>query len=180
MPEPGYYDVVMTVPPEKEGQDPLVRTLHDGFYYLACPGSVHLDAVGYQNPVAPGSSLVLEGCGLDPEVVTVSLLARDGTVAAAPPLVGDCSTAVAHVDVPENLAPGLYFLMVEHQDGTLLGGVCAEWLDTGGVLPPVDTDAGPVDTDPGSDTDVETGSTGLLDTGAPCDGTWAILVGGAP
>lgn len=172
--EPGYYDVVMTIPAEKTGGEPVVRTLRDGFYYLACPGSVHLDEVGFSNPVAPGTTVPLVGCGLDPEQVTVTLQTSAGTVAATMPLQGDCSTAQAHVDLPASLAAGVYFLTLEHADGTLIGGVCSEWQDTGGLLP--------VDTDPETDLPVvdTDGGTGLADTGAPCDGTWPIYVGGAP
>jgi hypothetical protein len=139
--EPGWADVVMTIPPEKEGGKEFVRRLPDGFYYMACPGSVHVDTLGLPTadetgdtagpvaqPVPAGETVPLIGCGLDATKVEVALRNGDGSIAFTLPLVQDCSTAIAHIDIPD-VANGAYYLTIEHEDGTTLGYDCSDDTD---------------------------------------------------
>ena len=185
--EAGYYDVVMTIPqPDGKKGEPVIGSVVGGFYYQPCPASVHIDATSLAGPIAPGATIDLQGCGLDPEAVTVELVDGDGVPVTALPMTSTCSTAQTSLAVPPAIADGVYFLQLTHLDGTVVGGACAEWLDTGGVFPP-DTDVGvdtDVDTDAETDVDTDADTDGgpppdtVLDTAAPCSGTWAVVIRG--
>ena len=164
--EPGFYDVVMTIPPEDGKGEPTVSSVYKGYYYRSCPESVHIDAVDLTHPIAPGESITVHGCNLDPEQVTARLVNNDGVEVVALPMTSECSTATVSLTVPATATRGLYWLTFTHTDGTVLGSVCGGWQDTAGLL---------TDTDPLPPADSDSGG---ADTGAPCSGTWAVVIGG--
>lgn len=151
--EPGYYDVVMTVPDEKGG-DPVVRELYKGFYYLACPAAVHIDGLGLPAgvpdsgdtgapppaPIAPGDVVPMAGCGLDADTVSVELRDAAGTVIAATPLVSDCGTAQVHFTIPAGTPDGDWYLVLVQGGVVVSGEVCGG--DTGSHTGDSGTDTG--------------------------------------
>lgn len=166
----GFYDVVMTVPTDGE---PLVRTLHKGFYYVACPAEVYAadvvlapgegdsadTAAPPPAPIAPGDVVPVIGCGLDPNTVVAELRDATGAVIRTMPLVSDCLTARVHFAIQPDTEDGEYFLVFVSDSGYIDGHSC----EGGGPPDSADT----------------AGHTG--DTAATCTYTRPITVaGGVP
>ena len=141
--QPGYVDVVMTIPADKEGGDPIVRTLEKGFYYLACPSEVHVDALGLPTadetgdtfgpvaqPTDAGATIGISGCGLDAATVTAELRdPADGSVVATMPLQATCGSAEVDFTIPPETAAGAYFFTLSKGGVVVYGESC--FSDTG-------------------------------------------------
>jgi hypothetical protein len=155
--QPGYVDVVMTIPADKEGGDAIVRTLPKGFYYLACPAEVHVDALGLPTadetgdtfgpvaqPTAAGATIDVSGCGLDAASVVAELRnPADGAVVATMPLEATCGTAEVQFTIPAETVPGTYFFTLSKDGVVAYGESCFSdtGVDSGGDSAVADSDA---------------------------------------
>lgn len=112
----GFVDLVVTV----AGR---ALSLPDAFYYVACPGTVHVDVAAPATDVAPGDTVALEGCGLDADGVVGRLVNEEGAAVATFAIRSTCGTGRATFALPD-VPPGDYGLELEADDGTTWGGAC--------------------------------------------------------
>jgi hypothetical protein len=130
--ETGFVDLVLTV----SGR---ALTLPDAFYYVACPGTVHVDAATPDADLTPGDTVALDGCGLDVDGIVGRLVDDAGAAVASLALASVCGTGRASFAVPD-VPAGDYWIELVADDGTTWGGAClAEPGDSGDESAVADT-----------------------------------------
>lgn len=98
--------------------------LEDGFYYRACPDGFRVESTSIDESHAPGDSIALSGCGMDPAELTAGLHSpSDFALVEAFDVVSDCRGALTHFDIP-TIADGTYLVHIAHSNGTAFGQLC--------------------------------------------------------
>ncbi len=148
----GFTDMVVT-----NGDGETADTVKNAFYYVACPGAPHIDAIA-PTDVSAGTEVTISGCGFSdgltaefmlpaaptgttptsptgtqtPPTASATGAGPEPTVLASVPLVPACSTAVVSFAAPQ-LEPGTYLVVITDASGTILyGSNLCDTADTGG------------------------------------------------